>query len=575
MPRNILSNKQIADIFDEMALYLEAQDIPFKPQAYQIAAETIRGLNQELSDLYKTCGDVCIDDLAGIGTSLTEKIVEAVTTGNISEYQMLKKQFPFHMLELTHIQDVGPKTALHLYESLNIKTIKDLERAAKAGKISTIPHMGIKTQRNMLRAIAFLHSSSGRQTIHLAMPFAQHLVEKLQAVPGVKHIEIAGSLRRRKETIGDIDLLATTTDPSKLIRAFKQLAFISEILEEGPTKMTVRYTNNMNGDLRILQPEAYGAGLVYFTGSKEHNILLRQRAIKQKMKLSEYGLFQGKKRLASKTEKHMYTALGLSYIPPEIRVGADEIERAVTHHIPTLVEYGSLKGDLQVQTNWSDGTDSIEDMALAAKAYGLSYIAVTDHTQSLHIAHGLDEKRLLNQGKEIDQLNKRLKGFRLLKSTECDIRKDGSLDLSDTALCTLDLVCLSVHTNRKMTKQAMTERIIRGIQHPLVHILLHPTGRIINVRDQYAMDMDQIIRAAKQYNVALEVNGSERLDPHQKYIRQAIDYGVKLVISSDTHAPEQFVNLDFGIGQARRGWAKPSDVLNTKTISAFLKAIKK
>lgn len=575
MPRKILSNKQIADIFDEIALYLEAQDIPYKPQAYHIAAETVRGLNQELFELYKKCGDICIDDLAGIGKSLTEKIVEAVTTGNISEYQALKIQYPFHMLELTRIQDIGAKTALYLYQQLGIKTVNDLERAAKAGNISTIPHMGIKTERNILRAIAFLRSSSGRQTIHLAMPFAQHLVEKLQSIPGVKQVEIAGSLRRRKETIGDIDLLATTKDPDKLIRAFKQLAFVSEIFEEGPTKMSVRYTNNMRGDLRILKPEEYGAGLVYFTGSKEHNILLRQRAIKQKMKLSEYGLFKGKEVVASKTEKQIYTALDLAYIPPEIRVGEDEIERAANKNIPSLIDYGSLKGDCQVQTNWSDGTDSIEDMVKAAKTHGLSYMAVTDHTQGLKIAHGLDEKRLLKQGKEIDRLNKKLKGFHVLKSTECDIRKDGSLDLSDSALRTLDLVCVSVHTNRKMTKQEMTERIIRGIKHPLVHILLHPTGRIINVRDQYELDMDQIIKAAKHYHVALEVNGSERLDPHEKYIRQTIEHGVKLVISSDTHAPEQFINLDFGIGQARRGWAKPSDVLNTKSVSAFLKAIKK
>ncbi len=575
MAKKSLANREIANIFEEIALYLRAQNVAFKPQAFEVAAESIRGLDEELTDLYARCGETCIDEIPGIGKSMAEKIREAVTKGKISEYNALKKQLPFDMLGLTRVQDVGPKTALMLFQKLKIKNVRDLERAAKAGKIATLPRMGHKTEQNILRALAFLKTSSGRQIIHFVLPVADQIVKKIRAVPGVTHVEIAGSIRRRKETIGDIDLLATTSKPKELIDAFKRLSNVLEVLEEGPTKLMVRYTNNMNGDLRILRPDEYGAGLVYFTGSKEHNILLRERAIKKGMKLSEYGLFKGKQRLASRTEKQIYTALGLQEIPPEIRIGEREIEFAAAKKIPALIPYGSVKGDCQVQTDWSDGTDSIEDMAKAAHAHGLSYMAVTDHTQSLTIANGLNEKRLREQGKEIDKLNKKLKGFRVLKSTECDIRPDGTLDLKDDALKSLDLVCVSVHSHRSLEKDQMTERIIRALKHPLVHVFFHPTGRVVNVRDSYEVDMERVIKAARLYRVALEVNGSQRMDMHEKLIHYAVETGVKLLINSDAHTPEHFANIDIGIGQARRGWAKKTDVLNTKSVNDFLKAIQK
>ncbi len=565
------TNREIANIFEEIALFLRAQNVAFKPQAYEVASEHILALEEELSDLYKKCGIECFDAIPGIGKNLAQKIEELIKTGKLKEYNEIKKKFPFDMRGLTTIPDVGPKTALMIYKKLKVKTIDDLERAAKTGKIALIPHMGTTSQRNILRGIQFQKGSSGRQIIHQALPYAKRLVEQLSQTPGVTHLDIAGSLRRRKETIGDIDLLATTTKPHELIDAFKRLQLVAEVLEDGPTKVTVRYKNNMNGDLRILKPEEYGAGLLYFTGSKEHNILLRELAIKQKMKLSEYGLFRGKTRLASKTEKHIYVSLGLQEIPAEIRVGEDEIELAAKKKIPTLLPYGSIKGDCQVQTNWSDGSVSIEEMAHAARAYGLSYIAITDHTKSLTIANGLNEKRLLQQGKEIDRLNKKLKGFRILKSTECDVRSDGSLDLNDEVLKTLDLVCVSVHSHRTLPKDKMTQRIIHAIKHPLVDVLFHPTGRIVNVRDSYEVDMDQILKAAILYHVAVEVNGSERIDLHEKLIRQAVSMGVKLLVDSDAHTPEQFSNIEIGIGQARRGWAKKSDVLNTKTATEFLR----
>ncbi|MBI4713767.1 DNA polymerase/3'-5' exonuclease PolX [Candidatus Uhrbacteria bacterium] len=570
-----ITNQKIAKLFDEIALYLRAENVQFKPQAYEIAAENIISLEEELSDSYKKCGKKCIDEIPGIGKSMVEKIEELVQTGRLKYYDDLKKKYPFDMLALTSIQDIGPKTALTLFKKLKIKTIDDLLSAAEKGSIAKIPSMGVKTQRNVLRGIQFLKASSGRRIIHQVLPLAQNIVKKLQNISGVTHIDIAGSLRRKKETIGDIDLLATTTNPKQLIKTFTSLPEVEQVLEVGPKKAMVRYTFGMQGDILILKPSEYGAALIHFTGSKEHNILLREFAIKKKMKLSEHGLVHGKKIIAAKTEKQVYTALGLQEIPPEIRVGADEIKLAQKHKIPELIPYDSLKGDLQVQTDWSDGDSSIEEMALAAKNYRLSYIAITDHTQSLTITNGLNEKRLLEQGKEIDKLNKKLKNFRVLKSTECDIKKDGSLDLSDRALKTLDVVSVSVHSNRKMEKNAMTERIIKAMKHPFVHIFFHPSGRIVNIRDGYEIEMDKIIKAAKEYHVALEVNGSERLDLHEKYIRQAVELGVKLVINSDCHTQTHFTNLDFGIGQARRGWATKADVLNTKTVDAFLKAIKK
>lgn len=570
-----ITNQKIASLFDEIALYLHAENVPFKPQAYEIAAENIRAFKEELFVLYKKCGKKCIDKIPGIGTSLVEKIEELVKTGELKYYNELKKKYPFDMLALTNIQDVGPKTALTFYKKLKVKTVDELERAAEKNLIAKIPHMGFKTQRNILRGIQFLKANAGRQVIHQILPIAQNIVKKLQNVPGVTHIDIAGSLRRRKETIGDIDLLATTSDPKRLLKTFTSLPEIEQVLEQGPEKTMVKYVFGMQGDLLILKPSEYGAALLHFTGSREHNILLREFAIKKKMKLSEYGLIRGKKLVAAKTEKQIYFALGLQEIPPEIRVGADEIERAKKKKIPELIPYGSLKGDLQVQTDWSDGDSSIEEMAREAKKIGLSYIAITDHTKRLTIANGLDEKRLLAQGKKIDQLNNKLEGFTILKSTECDLLEDGTLDVSEEVLKTLDIISISIHSNKKMPKEKMTERIISAFKHPLVNIFFHPSGRIVTVRDGYEVDMDRVIKAAKEFRVALEVNGSERLDLHEKYIQQATNIGVKLVINSDAHSPDQYINLDFGIGQARRGWATKADVLNTLSVGELLKALRK
>lgn len=575
MLRKKITNRQIINIFREIALYLRAQEVAFKPQAYEVASEGIAGLESELADMYQTCGVACVNEVPGVGKELSIKIEELVTTGKLHYYDQLKKKYPFDMLGISQIQDVGPKTVLKLYRALKVKTITDVEQAAKQNKIASLHGMGKKSQDKILRGIEYLKSDAGRRIIHDVLPFARGIVEKLESIPGTTHIAIAGSLRRHKETIGDIDLLATTSKPKQLIAAFKSLRYIDEILEEGPNKLMVRYVNGLQGDLLILKPSEHGAALVHFTGSPEHNILLRERAIKKGMKLSEHGLFRGQTRIASRTEQQVYHHLGLQFIQPEIRVGANEIEAAAKRNIPAIIPYGSLKGDLQVQTDWSDGNGSIQEMACAARKYGLCYIAVTDHTKSLKIAHGLDQKRLREQGRAIDKLNKTLRGFTILKSTECDVLKDGTLDLPDSILKTLDIVSISIHSNTGMSTRDMTQRIIRAMKHPLVNIFFHPTGRIVGRREGYKLEMDRVIRAAREYHVALEVNGSARLDLHEQYIHQAITGGAKLVVNSDAHDPSHFENLEHGIAQARKGWATKADVLNTKPLKAFLAALKK
>ncbi len=576
MSRKTITNKQIVDVLREIALYLRAQDVAFKPQAYEIAAEGIAGLETELSALFAACGKKCIDDIPGVGESIAEKIEEILTTGRLAYYQQLKKKFPFDMLALSQIQEVGPKTAMKLFKTLHIKTVRDLERAGATHKIEQVPGLGHKSEQKIMRGIAFLKTAGGRRVIHDVLPYAQRLVHRLQKVEGVTHLDVAGSLRRRKETIGDIDLIATTTQPRKLIRTFTSLPEITEVLESGETKIAVRYSNGLSGDLLILEPEHYGTALLHFTGSREHNILLRELAIKKKMKLSEHGLFRKQTRVTCRTEEAVYQALGLQFIPPELRTGRDEIELAQRKKIPELIRFGSLKGDLQVQTSWTDGSASIEEMARAAKACGLSYMGVTDHTKALAMTGGLDEKALRRQGKEIDRLNKRQRGFRILKSTECDILRDGTLDLHDDALSTLDLVCVSVHSHFTLPKREMTERIIRALKHPLVNIFFHPTGRVVGRREPYQVDMDRVIRAAKQFNVALEINGSERLDLHEHYIRACLNIGTKLVVNSDAHNPSHFAeHLDHGVAQARKGWATQADILNTKPLKQFLAALRK
>lgn len=568
-------NFEIANILYEMSELYEMENIQFKPRAYRRVAESIEALNENITDIYNKGGVNALMEIPGVGEAIAEHLESLIKTGTFFEYEKFKKKIPVKWDELTAIQGVGPKTIKVLYKKLNVRNLKDLERVAKSGKIKKLKNFGEKTEENILRSINFLKKSKGRFLLGYILPVVKNIEETLKKISGISQVTAAGSVRRMQETIGDIDILATAKNPQQVMDAFIALPDVETVFGKGDTKTNVRLKNGINADARVLDPKSYGSALQYFTGDKNHNIKLRIIAEKKGYKLNEYGLFKGEKRVAGKTEEEIYKKLGMDYIEPELRTDSGEIEASIAGKLPKLIPYNSILGDLQIQTNWSDGTSSIKEMALLAKKAGLKYIAITDHTKSLGIANGLDEKELARQGKEIDMLNKEIKNFRILKSAEINILKNGKLDISDNMLKKLDVVSVAAHSNFKMGKSEMTARIIKAMQNPYVNILFHPTGRIIKQRPSYEVDMDEIIKAAKKYGVALEIDAfPDRLDLNDSNIKKAINAGVKLVIDTDAHSPSHLSFLNLGVAQARRGWAEKSDILNTLPADKFLKAIK-
>lgn len=573
-------NQAIAQIFQEIALILAGQSVAFKPRAYEKAAEAIATWSEDVKDVYSRGGLKALEVIPGVGASLAEKIEEYIKTGKIKEYQKLKKKLPVDVVGLSAVEGLGPKRIKELYQKLKIKNVAGLEKAIRGGQIERLEHFGRRSEENLLRSLSFLKKETGRVLLSEALAMAQALEKQLQKVSGAKKVMVAGSIRRRQETIGDIDLLAIAENSKKVMDAFTAFSEVESVISRGQTRSTVRLKTGLEADLRVVAPESFGAALQYFTGDKAHNIKVRELAISKGYKLNEYGLYKGKKLIAGATEKEIYQALGLDYIEPEMRTDNGEIEAATKHQLPQLIKYGSLKGDLQTTTNWSDGATSIAEMAQAAQKLGLEYIAITDHTQSLGVAHGLDEKRLAQQGKEIDKLNAgyRTKGikFRILKSAEVNINKDGSLDISDEALKKLDIVSVAIHSSFKMSKAEMTARIIKAIEHPLVNILFHPTGRLIQRREAYEVDMEAVIKVAEANHVALELDCfPDRMDLRDVQVRQAISSGVKIVIDTDAHHPDHLRYLEMGIGTARRGWATAKDVQNTLPVEKLLEWFKK
>lgn len=580
-----LSNHEIADILREMAVFCEMEGISFKPQAYERAAASIEAHEREASDLYAAGGFEALRSIPGVGEGIARHIESILKTGTFAEYEKYKKHFPVNLAELTAVSGLGAKNIKTLYQKLKIKNLKELETAARAGKIRKLTHFGARSEEKILKSLEFLKRNSGRFLLGDIEPVVEAIEGQLKKIPGVGKVITAGSYRRRQETVGDIDMLATARNPKKITDALAHLPLAAEILAHGPTKAMIRIKMGVEVDLRVVPEESYGAALQYFTGDKTHNVALRKIAIAKGLKLNEYGVFRGKKQIAGRTEEDVYRALGIGWMDPELRTASGEIEAALrqaqgkTPGLPEILPYGSLRGDLQVQTDWTDGQDSLDDMVDAARTAGLEYIAITDHTQALAMTGGLDESKLAKQGKKIDKVNAKYKiqntKFTILKSAELNILKDGSLDINDKALAKLDIVSVSVHSHFNLPEKEQTERIIRAMKHPLVNILFHPTGRLIQKREAYAVDMAKIIRAAKEYGVALEVNASpERLDLKDTHIRMAVEAGVKLVINSDAHAVSHFDFLNFGVAQARRGWATAKNVLNTLPCDQFLKTLK-
>ena len=573
---SIMKNFEIIKILREISTYLAMEDVQFKPRAYEKAAHSIEALEEEVEDIYKRGGLEALKKIPGIGESIAKKIEELITTGKLRYYEELKKKVPVDLESFSGIEGLGPKKIKILYKKLGIKNINDLEKAAREHKISKLPGFKEKTEQNILKGIEFAKKSKGRYILGFTLPLIRDIESRLKSLPEVKRVVVAGSTRRMKETIGDVDFLVISDKPSRVMDFFVSMPEVIDVVGKGKTKSTVKLKNGMDADLRVLPEKSFGSALQYFTGSREHNIALRLIAVKKGWKLSEYGLFNKKgKMIAGETEEGVYKKLGLDWIPPELRENRGEIEVALKHKLPKLIGYNDLKGDVQVHTNWSDGSNSIEEMAKAAKALGLEYIVITDHTKALAMTGGMDEKKLLKQMEEIEKINRKISGIRILKGAEVNIMKDGSLDIKDEILKKLDVVGAAIHSHFNLSKREMTNRLLKAIENPNVDIIFHPTGRQIHKRDAYELDIEKIFQAAKDTGTILDIDAyPDRLDLRDELIRKAVEFGVKLDISSDAHSKLHLHFLEFGIAQARRGWASAKHIINTRPVDKFLKLLK-
>ncbi len=570
-----MKNHEVAELLRNTARLLEIKnELVFKIRAYEKAALVIDNLEEDIEEVWKKGK---LEDIPGIGEGLAKKISEFLETGKLDYYQKLKKEVPVDMEELGKVPGLGPKTIMKLYKQLSVKNIKELEKAAKQHKIQNIEGLGPTVEENILKSIEFAKSSGKRFLLGHALDIAGEIKARLKNLNEVSKIEIAGSLRRKKETIGDIDILITSKNPDKVMDFFTGMEDVKDVLAKGTTKSAVRLKEGIQADLRVLDEKSYGAALLYFTGNIQHNIALRKIAIKKGLKLSEYGIFGKKtnKMLAGKTEEECYKKLGLKYIEPEIREDEGEIEAAQKNKLPDLIGYSDLKGDLQMHTKWSDGGNTIMEMANAAKNLGFEYICITDHAGNLRIANALDEKRIKKQKKEIDKANRQLKNFTILQGTEVNIRDDGTADMKDSILKEFGIVLAAIHSGFKNPKEKMTKRIAKAMENEHVDIIAHPFGRLINARPAYEMDFDKILEKAKETNTILEINAyPERLDLNDVNARAAIKAGVKLSIGTDAHEVNELRYYKLGIATARRGWAEKKDIINAYPLKEMIRKLK-
>ncbi|MCL0094284.1 DNA polymerase/3'-5' exonuclease PolX [Dehalococcoidales bacterium] len=566
-----MKNSQIAKVFADIADLLELKgENPFKIRAYQKVVRSIEHLPVEVEQLV---AEDKLREIPGVGEAIAKKITELVTTGHLGYYEKLKAEFPEGISTLLDIPGVGPKTAMLLSNELGIRSVDELEAAIVGGKVASLPRMGEKITENILHQIQALRRKDQRIPIGEALPVVDGILAKLNGLPGVKNLAPAGSLRRFKETVGDIDLMGTADNAVEVIQTFTSLPEVKEVLASGTTKASVIVSGGLQVDLRIVEHDSFGSTLQYFTGSKQHNINLRERAHRMGLKLSEYGITNLATEELEKfaTEEAFYARQGLEFIPPELREGQQEVEKAERGAIPRLVELAEIKGDLHVHTNWSDGHDSIEAMALAARELGYQYLAIADHSGGRGITHGLDEERLRQQLVEIKQLNQRISGIHIFSGIEVDIRADGSLDIPDELLEELDIVIAGVHSGMNQSQEQMTRRVIRAIENPNVDILAHPICRLLPDREPVAIDMEAVFRAAVKTNTMLEINAMpSRLDLRDIHAYRARELGVKLVISTDAHSAQHLEFMRFGVGVARRGWCQPQDIINTRPLKEVI-----
>ncbi|MBI4177676.1 MAG: DNA polymerase/3'-5' exonuclease PolX [Candidatus Aenigmarchaeota archaeon] len=567
-----MKNSEVAKILYEIADILEMQDVEFKPRAYRKAAQSIETLQRDITGIWR---EGKLRSIPGVGAATEEKISEFLETGRLPYYEKLKKSLPVDLDSLMSVSGLGPKRIGLLYRKLKIKNLDDLEKAAKANRIAKLNGFGEKSEKKILDGIEFARKAKSRMLLAKALPIADEIVQRLRGLDFVDRVVFAGSLRRMKETIGDIDILVTSSKHDKVIDFFTKMDGVGEIIARGPTRASVRLKGGVQVDIRVLDDSAFGAALQYFTGSKDHNVAMRKIAIFKGLKLSEYGLMKGGELVAGKTEEEIYDRLGLDYIEPELRENTGEIDAARSHKLPSLIAYDSIKGDLQMHTVWSDGANTAKDMSVAAEKLGYEYICITDHGGNLKVAGALDEQDFRKQWKEIDKLNGSGK-LRIFKGVEANIEADGKIDIPDRFLKEFDIVVASMHSSFGLTREQNTKRLITAIENENVDVIGHLTGRDIEERKGADTDFEKVFDAAKRTGTLLEINAQpKRLDLNDINARDAIKMGCKLVVNTDSHSAEQLANMRFGIGVARRAWAERKDVVNTLALKDFMKVLKK
>jgi len=570
-----MKNSEVAGVLYDIADMLEMQNVQFKPNAYRKAARSVEESPKDVNEIYKSQGKEGLrKNFPGVGASIAEKIEELLTKGKLSYYNQLKKKFPKHLFELMEIQGLGPKRIKLLYDKLKISNLKQLEAAVKSHKISRLATFGKKSEEDISKGVELFKRGRERMLLGYALPTALEIENRLKKV--VKQVSAAGSLRRRKETIGDIDILAASSKADKVINFFTKMSDVSRVLAKGSTKASVLLKSGLQIDLRVVDSSSYGAALQYFTGSKEHNIAVRSLAIKKGLKINEYGVFKGKKKIAGKTEQDVYKTLGMSCPPPEIRENKGEVQAALKHKLPKTVQYGSIKGDFHTHTKHSDGSDSIEEMVAAAKQLGYEYIAITDHSKSTRIANGLSEQKMLEHIKRIKAVDRKTKGIKVLAGSEVDILPNGELDYSDELLKKFDIVVASVHSRFKSSREEMTKRIVKALQNPYIDILGHPTGRRIGKRFPYDVDLKKVFETAAKNKVYLELNAHpERTDLNDANVMEAKKHGCKFVIDTDAHSTSGLEYMQLGVSIAKRAWLTPKDIINTYSAKQLQKLFKR
>jgi len=579
-----MSNAEIARHLERLADLSEIDgDNPFRVRAYRNAAAVIAERDESVADLVAQGFD--LTQLKGIGKEIAEKVKTLVQTGVMPQLAALEERVPVGLLEVVKVKGVGPKQAAALWKALGVTDVDELEAAAKAGRITGLPGFGPKKVENILRGIESYRRNTGRVLLGHVDAVLEPLLERLRAVPGLRRLDVAGSYRRRKETVGDIDIVAVADDPAALAEALVAYDEVASVLGRGETKTSVELKSGLQVDMRVVAEEHYGGALLYFTGSKEHNVQLRQRALERGWHLNDYGLFEGGepgrerkggRLLASRTEEEIYERLGMAWVPPELRQGRGEVEAAAAGRLPELVELSDVRGDLHMHTTWSDGRDSLPAMVDACVGLGYEYIAITDHSRSLALQGGLDDEKLARQHAELAEVMAGRSDIRVLRGMEVDILKDGSLDVSDEQLANLEVVLVSVHSFFDLPQAQQTERVVKALLHPRVNVYAHPLGRQLGQRDPIAIDLDAVFQACRENRVAVEHNASpRRLDLPDVHLREAVAQGVKVFIGTDAHSVRGLGAMALGVSQARRAWLTAEDVVNTRPLAEVLAFLEK